>query len=87
LFTCCNRGNGGVVESAPTSPYAPSDGGREGKKDITGYELTYHGYKMAALSSSAPELEGMWTEVRRKQRAKALKGSATAEVGWSCLGK
>ena len=36
---------------------------------------------MAALSSSAPELEGMWTEVRRKQRAKALKGSATAEVG------
>ncbi|KAI0212478.1 La-related protein 1B [Lamellibrachia satsuma] len=67
------------TESAPTSPYAPSDGGCDDKKGTLGYEVSYHSYKMAALSSSAPELEGMWTEVRRKQRAKALKGSATAE--------
>ena len=69
-----------VSESAPTSPNGPSVGHLDTKKYLSPYAFPYSSYKMAALSSSAPELEGMWTEVRRKQRAKALKGEAEAEV-------
>ncbi len=69
-----------LSESAPTSPHAPSDGTLDTKKYLSPYAFPYSSYKMAALSSSAPELEGMWTEVRRKQRAKALKNEAEAEV-------
>ena len=68
-----------VSESAPTSPNGPS-GKIDTKKYLSPYAFPYSSYKMAALSSSAPELEGMWTEVRRKQRAKALKNEAEAEV-------
>ena len=56
------------VESAPTSPNdAPKGGAPSGVGKSSSLAVAIP-YPMPVLSSSAPELEGMWTEVKRRQR-------------------
>jgi len=49
-----------IAESAPTSPGSRVDAGRQISSDLNDYPI------LPVLSSSAPEREGIWHEVRRK---------------------
>ena len=61
-----------VSESAPTSPRPPkmSESSDPGvvSEQVTSKASYTHLYTLPVLSSSAPELEGIWTEVKRRMR-------------------
>jgi len=58
-----------IIESAPTSPGSRLDAGRQNSSDLENHSSSWLSADYAilpVLSSSAPEREGPWHEVKRK---------------------
>ena len=78
-------------ESAPTSPRPPTQTTDDLSVSATisvpgsdSKDLALSRYNMPVLSSSAPELEGNWTEVKRRAK-KEGKNRDSLEVGWNWM--
>ena len=69
------------VESAPTSPRVPGEAGDAPAPAVSPLVSAAAKYSVPVLSSSAPELEGNWTEVKRRMKEKQAKAEVKiAEV-------